>query len=67
MRTAARSTAMTDLLDQAPASDKPLESHDYAIEARGLVKRFGETLKKPPASAKGRRGGPAGARRVKPI
>ena len=44
MRTAARSTAMTDLLDQAPASDKPLESHDYAIEARGLVKRFGDTL-----------------------
>ena len=44
MRTTARSTAMTDLLDQAPASDKPLESHDYAIEARGLVKRFGDTL-----------------------
>jgi len=39
---------MDDVLDEAPQRDKsggsPAGSTDYAIEARGLVKRFGGTL-----------------------
>ncbi|MEL7729813.1 ATP-binding cassette domain-containing protein [Citromicrobium bathyomarinum] len=35
---------MDDLLDQAQGRDKPVATNDYAIEARGLVKRFGNTL-----------------------
>jgi len=35
---------MDDPVDQAQGRDKPVATHDYAIEARGLVKRFGNTL-----------------------
>ena len=39
---------MTDLLDEAPERDKsgdhPAPATQYAIEAHGLVKRFGDTL-----------------------